>query len=387
MEDNKTTAQDDASSDLVNSPSQSITDSDNDDISNSNIGQPQTPQPDMPIVQQLVPSTPSSFLSNQSTTTPSNANPITVVIQWLTYAFWGWTAIAIMILASMILNYYILEMNIGDALPYSIASVLVLLPIAVICDSIYRKKEPAKKIGAYSIVMVIHAVIFALCFVGALVTLVLGLINLLIETSDSSNIQVLIYSAIIMVVVYAVLFFRTIIPEKLFKFRFYTVIFMSLISIALVVIGFVGPVADTMRTKDDRLIEDNLSYIVDGVNKYVDEYGDLPDSLENITLGDDAKTLVSKNLVKYINEGESTDYDNDYGYEKDEYSYFSSKTFKYQLCVDYIKKSTSNTYGRYDYMSDYSEISKSDGDDDYSTYASTYSHPEGEVCYKLTTQD
>lgn len=287
----------------------------------------------------------------------------------------------------MLLNHYILGTDTSDVIPYSIASVLVLFPISVICDFMYRKKEPAKKTGAYSVVMVIHAVIFALSFVGALVTLVLSLINSLIETRNSSQVQIWIYSAIIMVVVYAVLFFRTIIPEKLFKFRFYTVIFMSLISIALVTIGFAGPVVDTMRTKNDRLIVENMSDVVDGISEYVNRNDNLPNSLENITLGEDAKVLVSNNLVKYIKEGKSTDYDNDYGYEKDEYSYYGTKTsYKYQLCVNYVKKSTDNEYGRYNYMSDYNEILKSDGDDDYSIYANTYSHPEGEVCYKLVVK-
>lgn len=369
MENDKITAQDEASSDLAGSTNQPMTNSYDNDVSNSNFGQSQVAQPNTQIAHQSVPVNPidSSAFPNQTSTKLNGVNPITVIMQWLTYAFWGWTAIAILVIASMILSFYLIESDLSDSMPYSIASVLVLLPISVICDFIYRKKEPAKKTGAYSVVMVIHAVIFALCFVGALVTLVLSLIQLLIGTEYPSFVQIWIYSAIIMIVVYAVMFFRTIIPEKLFKFRFYTVIFISLISIIMVVMGFVGPVADSMRTKNDRLIVDNLSKIANGISEYIIQNGNLPSSLENVSLDGEAKTIVSKNLVKYINEGESTDGDDD--------NYFSSrsrKSYKYQLCVDYIKSTITSRNN-----SSFKEY------DDYSEYLNIYSHPDGEVCYKL----
>ncbi len=296
-----------------------------------------------------------------------HANPIDIVIQWLTYAFWGWTAIAILVITSMVLTFYMQSADIASMLPYSIAAVSVLLPISIVCEILYRKREPAKKTGASSVIMIIHAVLFALCGVGALVTIVLNLVKLLISNSslESTSSQVFLYAAIVMVVVYAVLFFRTIIPEKLFKFRIAVSGFMVLVSIVLIAVAAIGPITNEMKTKNDKLIENSLPYIVDAIEKYYAENNSLPATLNEVTLNGDVDKLKSEKLVTYINE---TDL-----------SQTIDERYRYQLCANYVQADdTTYTNGPYGYPTETDAIYK------YSPYVDTYGHAAGKVCYKLS---
>ena len=54
------------------------------------------------------------------------------------------------------------DADVGSFDPYAVAAVLVLLPVSFITDFFYSKREPGKKTGAATIVMVIHAVLYAL---------------------------------------------------------------------------------------------------------------------------------------------------------------------------------------------------------------------------------
>lgn len=300
-------------------------------------------------------------------------NPILIVMQWLTYAFWGWTAIAILVITSMIFSYFMLSADVADALPYSIAAVLVLLPISVVCDIFYSKKEPEKKIGAASVIMIIHAVIFALCCVASLVVIVLNLVKLLISSSDSTSAQVFIYCALIMFAVYAVLFLRTILPGRLFWMRRLVIIFMIAVAGTMTVISFVGPIANTMLTRNDVLIDNNILAVTSAIDSYTQDNNKLPDTLADISLTGDAKKLVSDNLVTYKNDGRYLD-GTDSSY---------SKVYHYQLCVTYAKADESKygTYGDTGFSAESIRINN-----DYSSYLSTSGHPAGEVCYKVSSE-
>jgi competence protein ComGC len=273
---------------------------------------------------------------------------------------------ALLFISSMVMSFYITNTDISSTLPYSMAAVLVLLPISLICEFLYRKREPTKKVGASSVIMIIHAVLFALFGVGALVVIVLNAVKLFISgsTLENTSAQVFMYVAGIMFVVFAVLFFRTVIPANLLKFRLVISLFMVAVSISLIAVAAIGPVNREIQTKNDKLIEDNLSYVVSAVEQYYVENNKLPDSLSNITLRGDAAKLQSEKLVSYINETSSgpTKYSG----------------LKYQLCVNYVKADEEiNPYMQYDYPKN-----SSDG---YSSYANTYGHAAGKVCYKLTT--
>lgn len=296
--------------------------------------------------------------------------PGLITLQWLTYAFWGWTAIAVLWIAITVMTYYIVGSDVLVMLPYSIAAILVLLPISIVCDLFYMKKEPVKKTGAASVVMIIHAVIFALCGVGSLVTIVLNLVTIMIS-GVSNFVLMALASAGIMSVIYAVLFIRTIIPSKFFSMRKYAMFFISFISAILIILSITGPIVNISQTKNDKLIEDNISTLSSRISSYASSNDRLPDSLNDINnLSENAKKLVTDKLVTYKKEGIYQ--------SSSRYNYSDSTVYKYQLCVNYKKADSKSSA----YSSSY--LSSNDGD--YDSYLSTYGHPAGEVCYKLITR-
>jgi len=288
-----------------------------------------------------------------------NNSPGLIILQWLTYVFWVWTTIAIFATSLMTTIYYISGSGAGEQIAYGIAAILVLLPISMACDLFYIKKEPIKKTGAASIIMIVHTVIFALCGVGALVTIVICLVNLLINGA-SNIIKTFIICAVIMLVIYSILFLRTIAFDKLFTKRHLAIILLAIISIVIVIISIIGPASNAALTKNDRLIEERLQYVTMGIDSYIASNKQLPNNLEQLNLDSESKKLVSENLITYKKVDSSTASD--------------ENTYKYQLCVTY-KKADSRT----------DEPDPSTYDNyDYSSSLNTYGHQAGEVCYRLT---
>jgi len=138
---------------------------------------------------------------------------------------------------------------------------------------------------------------------------------------------------------------------------------MILIIGAICAFGIFGPTIEARLTRNDKLIESNLSTVGEAVNSYASKNSRLPDNLSVVTLLNDAKKLVTDNLVTYKKDSAPTSATNEYG-----------ETFYYQLCVTYKKAK--------DYQ--YADTSTySNGVDDYSDYVSAYYHPAGYYCYKL----
>ena len=315
-----------------------------------------------------------------SVTTPESHNKAaSLVIQWMAYAFWGWLVLSLSVLVSLILFSVFGESNSNAGVPYAIASTIVLLPIAYICDRLYSKKENAKKVGGEMAIMVIHAVIFALFAIGSLITAAFIIVSMLTGSGDGSGAStaktVTLLCAIIIFCFYAATFIRTLAPPS---FRWIPSVFrkVMLITVGITIIaGIVGPTAAEARTKNDRLITSNIDDVARSVSDYAKEHSDLPDSLSDLTLDGGAKTLVESNLVEYkpgklhakgINSTRITS------------SYYGRyDTYEYQLCVNYV----SEKKGSYGYSSNYASSNYT------SSYPSAYYHPKGEVCYKLITSE
>lgn len=315
---------------------------------------------------------------NQPSTLPPVAvnSPGLIVLQWLTYAFWGWTILAMSALTISVLANFITGAETGGFTPYGIAAVLVLLPISIVCDVFYSKQEPQKKAGAASIVMVIHAVIFALFGIGAVIAIVFSLVSMLTSSSDSSGTSVSLFSAMIITVLYAAVFLRTINPQRLPMVRRFFIIFMTAVVGIIAILGIVGPVAHERATRNDRLISGNLSTLKSQIDDYARDKDRLPDSLRDLDLNGDTKVLVDKNLVKYTPNTQSSSTTSPSNTRN---SIAKSTTYYYQLCVTYTKATKKDRYG-----SSYS--SNKEDSSGYSTYLNTYnSHPAGEECYKLKT--
>lgn len=296
-----------------------------------------------------------------------------IVLQWLTYVFWGWTILGLVWLMVIVLGNAITGNDTSGMVPYAIAASLVLLPISVVCDVFYSRHELRKKTGASMVVMIIHAVIFALFGIGALISGILLAIELFIGTSSSSGswTTVWLYSFLASAVVYALTFLRTLNPFHSFKIgRWYT-IFMVLVVGVFIALGVVGPLAQARLTKDDRRIETNLSVISSAVERYTQDKKALPTNLSQIDLSGspDAGALISDNLVTYRPEG-SVKSTNTFRQDR---ATAPDTDYRYQLCVTYKKASADR------YASSYNS------GEEYDSYPSVGNHPAGEVCYKLKT--
>jgi hypothetical protein len=314
--------------------------------------------------------------------TPSPTPPVHVgagiiVLQWLTYAFWGWTILALIWLVFIVLSGFITSQDTSSMVPYAIAATLVLLPISAVCDIFYTRREQQKKTGASMVVMIIHAVIFALFGIGALISAVLAAIQLFIGASGSGGNDftlIWLYTFLISAAVYAVTFLRTLNP---FKSRGLAHVFPYLMMVVVgvfIVLGVVGPLAQARLVKDDRRIESQLSTVNRAVRDHIRNNDALPASLGDVTIKDpEAKQLVQDNLVTYKAGSVESKKPSKL---KSEAADETSKEYRYELCVTY-KKESSSYRSSYDYYDD--------NDGEASTVLSTYNHPAGEVCYKQKT--
>jgi hypothetical protein len=316
-------------------------------------------------------------------------SPGLIVLQWLTYAFWGWTVLALSFLTTSVVAHIIHDTSGDNFTTYGVAAVLVLLPISYICDSFYSKKEPAKKAGAETIVMVIHAVIFALFGIGALIASVIALVVLFTSSGHSDGAVTALISALIIAAFYAVTFIRTLNPAIVrwiqHWYKMIMLITVGIISLA----GLFGPVARERATRDDRLVATELPVVVEGVNEYARNNNNLPTALSQLNFRGGTKQMVDRGLVTYKPEPTPVTRINPVVFPLNgskpsispNISTGTGLTFKYQLCVTYKKERTDNSsYG-------YGGISGDKDADGYSSYLYIYEHPAGDVCYKLKTTD
>jgi hypothetical protein len=293
-----------------------------------------------------------------ASTEEKHVSPGIIVLQWLTYAFWGWTLLALSVLIFIVIFNFINHTDSGNTSLYALASIVVLLPISLICDFIYQKHELKKKQGVSMAVMVVHAVIFALFAIGTLIGSLFSVVQLIVTSggaySTNSNVA-LFLSLMIVSVLYSITFFRTLNPLKsdLKVARIFDITMLVIIAI-FTILAFVGPFAQTLLTKNDRLIEASLSDVQSGISSYASANSKLPATLGDVSFtSDNAKQLVTKNLVTYKQDTPDT----------------KTGDFRYQLCVTYAAKDSNPSYG-------YQQ-------EDYSSYVSTTGHGAGSVCYKL----
>lgn len=318
-----------------------------------------------------------------ATPTRDPANAGLVVLQWLTYAFWGWTVLALSILTSMVIANFISKADVGGATPYGIAAILVLLPISYVCDVFYSKREPARKSGPETLVMVIHAVLFALFGIGSLIFAVFAIVQLLTSSTDTDSTLTALLSSLIIAAYYGLTFLRTLNPGK-FRWiqRYYK--FIMLITIGIIaVLGIVGPVAKERSLRDDKLIVAELPELHNAIQTYTRDNKKLPDNLRSLDLSNDTKQLVDRDLVTFKPHDSTTESD-----DESDRAHITSPgkptrteskarvVYRYELCVTYKEKA--GDYDAYSHSYDYDE-------DGYSNYLSTYEHKAGNICYKLKT--
>jgi len=326
-------------------------------------------QPNIPVSPPVQP----PIVAQAPQATQSVNTPAVLILQWLTYAFWGWTILAMSFLTSIVLATFILGTDASTYSPYVVAAVVVLLPISAITDKFYSKKEPVKKTGGATIIMVIHAVLFALFCIGSLIAIVFSIISYFTNSGGSSNTTVALLSAIIIMLLYASIFLRVLTPYKptwLHKaFMFYMIIVVGI----MVVLGIAGPTYQASVTKNDKLIENNLSSLTTSIDSYANSHNKLPQSLNQLSLSGDTATMVNKNLVTYIPDTQAAVYPDQ---SNSQNYYYQTPTYYYQLCVTYRKSSGTGT----------NPSSYQNANNGYSNYIDSSSHPAGKDCYNVATQ-
>lgn len=325
-----------------------------------------------------IPQTPSAPQAQQPSVSPG-----LIVLQWLTYAFWGWTLLGLSSLTFIVIYNVIDQADTSATLPYALAAVLVLLPISIVCDLFYTRRETQKKRGANMVVMVIHAVIFALFAIGSLIGAIFSLVQIVVATGESSSAIAMLVSLLIITILYGLTFLRTLNPFKaeLKTGKYYSIVMLVITGIFLA-LSITGPFAQSLLTKDDRRIEEHLGEVKGAIDNYAISNKSLPSSLSDVTIDNqDGQKLVDDNLVKYTavsstkptisntnisdvtNTIDINDVDN------------SGDSYRYTLCVVYKKeKKDSSSLSRSLYDSQ---------DSGYNSYVDTYRHPAGRVCYKL----
>lgn len=308
----------------------------------------------------------------------TQADAVTLVLQWLTYAFWGWFALAILWLSAVVYAFLVNGSDSNDwtsVVSYPIASVLVLLVVAAVVDFFYRRREPAKKEGFATAVMVIHTVIFALCGIGALVAAVFAGINLVLSETPSASdgICVALFTALTMVPIYALLTARTTLVAKWRRIPMLTTIILSVGAAVFIGIGVFGPVMKSVTTRQDRQVTSALNSIVYAVNSYDQENDKLPESLDGLSFDtydntDTAtiKDLLAKGVITYKSNTKSATA------PSMESSYGNRTVRYYQLCATFTSAQQTSPYTTYSSTS-------------YSESVNAQYHKKGEQCYNLKT--
>ena len=219
------------------------------------------------------------------------------------------------------------------------------------------------------VVMVIHAVLFALFGIGMLISAVLIIVQLAISgLGESSEYQIAIIATLLLsTVLYALTFIRTLNPlPKLRIAKFYPIA-MAAVVVLFIIGGFIGPVAQAQLAKVDTQTDKAVDDITSKVNEYVSTNSKLPESLNDLSLGSETADVVAAASITYKPEGSATS-----GTRS-----LRTEELRYQLCANYNRDASGaryeSTYNRYDSA------------DQYRSSADTYSHKSGNVCYKLKT--
>lgn len=304
-------------------------------------------------------------------------SPGTLVLQWLTYAFWGLTVVSVAWLTFLSIGHFIQVQDTGSSrvestiIAYSLAAAVVLFLISLICDFIYTRFEPLAKRGGATVIMIIHAVLYALCGIGFLIASVFAVVTLLIGDGGVGSKTTLV-SGLIVAIVFAATLVRVLRPGRTPRTPQLYWAFMTLVTGAAVVAGAMGPAYSASQTRTDRLIERNLSLVSDAIATHTQTNKTLPESFSDIDTAQlgDAKRLLDEELVVY-RPGvavAATEVGGTSGV-----SLAENPVYRYELCVTYKESSEQTSY-------------YGPREADYTnTSPNTYTHPAGEVCYKLVT--
>lgn len=376
-------------------------DADNASTENA-VSEPSTPVvPEQPTV--AASAQPAAPAPQQQPEEKPQNNPMTLVLQWLTYAFWGWFALSIMWLSIVTISFLVVGASSSDwsmLVAYPIAAVVVLFLVAGTVDFFYSRVEPARKQSVATAIMVIHAVIFALCGIGAMIGAVFALISLALngtsgETGKATLVSLLV--ALVLLFVYALLIARTVLVAKIRRIALITTGVFGALALLFIILGVTGPVAQSIITRQDREIETALGYVPNAMQSYVKENNKLPATLGELNIeassstSSEVEATLGKNLIRYtpnVKEPKKSDaygtLQSSDGVSLDEsiYKTADTTTYYYKLCVTWAAEKGSDYERTVPYPAE-----DLDSEPSYSSYISTYYHNKGEQCYNMQTED
>lgn len=348
--------------------------------------------------------------SDAATVAPAGHSGGILVLQWLTYAFWFWLIVSISWLAGVVINYYISNKGSSSVvwsmlLAYPLASVIITYLITLVTDKFYAKHEPEKKVGGANVIMLLHVVPFVLFAIGALITLVFALITMTLNSDPVNSIDGplrVMLVALIVAVLFALAATRVFYGAR----RMVRVIawgILTILSIGFIIAGFTGPGADSLRTKDDRLIEQSLPNLAGDIRQYASKNNALPEKLTDVTHTDSSnanavQALMDKKLVVYKANTLPAEHSG-FNYPDDGADNLSvagsvgkaqyttgADRFYYQLCVVYKNEKKSNYNYTNNDTASYTIGSDVAAKDSYTSAYISYgidAHPAGNVCYNL----
>lgn len=299
----------------------------------------------------------------QRETPQKNTN---VVLQWISYGLWEWTLVALSVLLSATLTYYLVDTRSAYTfVVYFLAALLCLLPLAFFSDRWYAKSEPEQKHGFAGVVMVLNAVIVFLATIGGLITAVVSTLSVFVNTQTSAATHITIISSLVVTVLGLLLFVRILNPPKLQAFcRFFPMVVVAIAALTLIGV-FAGPFKMQLNTRNDRFIEANVPAIELSVTNYVNDHRSLPSTLDELDLNSsynaDAKELVEKKLLRYTPNSKP---------QKKEVDLQTTTTiYYYELCMTWQRA-----------KGDQDNLPKKD------IYQITERHAAGDQCYELEAQ-
>lgn len=298
------------------------------------------------------------------------------VLQWLTYAFWGWSAALLTWLVASILGSLVFDtVFVNATIAYALAGTLVVVPLAFICDHFWSKYETDReRTNGENVIMVLHAVLFALIAISALITLAFSLTQLLIGSSTDVGYRA--STSAVTAILFAALFIRTLNPRPLRFVQKWYRYGMAILTVTIIILAIVGPIRSERGSASDELISKNLSALSSDITRQTRANDELPKSLDDVKTNRSAvKDLIESDLVTYKAIGKLA--------EENEYTrrYIPrSEYLGYQLCVTFKQPSQS-----YKQLTRYNESSSSRSypSEDYDTSVSARIHPAGDVCYKV----
>jgi hypothetical protein len=275
--------------------------------------------------------------STKKVTPKYEARSSDVALEWICFGLWEWALVALSILLSATLSYYFVDSSADYVfIIYVLAAVICLLPMAMIVESMYRKKEPEQKHGFAGVVMVLNAVVVFLATIAAFITAVMSVLSVFVNAHSSSGTYITIISSIVVTALGMMLFVRIVNPPRLSKITRLFPIIVLLISLGAVAAAVSGPFKAQIENRDDRFIEDNLGTLNSAVVRHVYGARELPASLNDVSYDtgyeEGAKALAEQGLVNYRPDTKTA---------KTEGAY---TTYYYRLCVTF--KESKGEFGK-----------------------------------------